>query len=229
VLVDAEPRAKRQLIAFLSEEKARQVLAKMSVLQIADFFSNLPHARASELMRLVPPARAARAEAIMSNADVPAATFMSEKFFAFTPETSPVSFGGPDNWAAATAMAAMIEGLAGVKDGPLSGTLSRPVLAPRWDLGEARSIRATVRYAASAGYVAYHFTHRPDSREIGLIVTGGGKQILCHVPLPPGAREPVSLEVDGKAMPPRMATVGHSAYVDFTLDNAHPSTVRVIY
>jgi CBS domain-containing protein len=87
VLVDAEPRAKRQLIAFLSEEKARQVLAKMSVLQIADFFSNLPHARASELMRLVPPARAARAEAIMSNADVPAATFMSEKFFAFTPET----------------------------------------------------------------------------------------------------------------------------------------------
>jgi len=29
---------------------------------------------------------------------------------------NPVSFGGPDDWAAATAMAALIEGLAGVKD-----------------------------------------------------------------------------------------------------------------
>ena len=29
---------------------------------------------------------------------------------------NPVSYGGPDNWAAATAMAAMVEGLAGVKN-----------------------------------------------------------------------------------------------------------------
>lgn len=88
VLVDAEPRAKRQLIAFLSEEKARQVLAKMSVLQVADFFSELPHAKAAELTRLLAPARAARVNAIMSNADVPAATLMSERFLSFTPETT---------------------------------------------------------------------------------------------------------------------------------------------
>ena len=86
VLVEAEPRAKRQLIAFLSEEKACQVLARMSVLQIADFFSKLPHAKATELMKLLPQARATRVNAIMSNADVPAATLMSEKYFAFTPE-----------------------------------------------------------------------------------------------------------------------------------------------
>jgi CBS domain-containing protein len=86
VLGDAEPRAKRQLIAFLSEEKARQVLAIMSVLQIANFFSNLPHAKAAELMHLLPLARATRVQAIMSNADVPAATLMSENFFTFTPD-----------------------------------------------------------------------------------------------------------------------------------------------
>ena len=86
VLGDAEPRAKRQLIAFLSEEKARQVLAIMSVLQVADFFSDLPHAKATELMKLVPLARATRVQAIMSNADVPAATLMSENFFTFTKE-----------------------------------------------------------------------------------------------------------------------------------------------
>jgi sporulation protein YlmC with PRC-barrel domain len=49
-------RTARQAAAhrFLSEEKARQVLAIMSVLQIADFFSNLPHAKATELMKLLP-------------------------------------------------------------------------------------------------------------------------------------------------------------------------------
>jgi CBS domain-containing protein/sporulation protein YlmC with PRC-barrel domain len=86
VLGDAEPRAKRQLIAFLSDEKPRQVLAIMSVLQIADFFSDLPHAKATDLMKLLPLARATRIKAIMSNADVPAATLMSGKFFAFTQE-----------------------------------------------------------------------------------------------------------------------------------------------
>jgi len=83
VLIDAEPRAKRQLIAFLSDEKARQVLAKMSVLQIADFSSDLPHAKVTDLLRLLPTARAARVTAIMSNADVPAATLMSVRFLSF--------------------------------------------------------------------------------------------------------------------------------------------------
>ena len=86
VLGAAEPRAKRQLTAFLSEAKARQVLAIMSVLQIANFLSDLPHARATELMKLLPLGRATRVKAILSNADVPAATLMSERFFAFTQE-----------------------------------------------------------------------------------------------------------------------------------------------
>ena len=87
VLIEAEPRAKRKLIAFLSDDKARQVLSKLSVLQIADFLSDLPHAKATELMRLLPPVRAARVTAIMSNADVPAATLMSERFLSFKQET----------------------------------------------------------------------------------------------------------------------------------------------
>jgi CBS domain-containing protein/sporulation protein YlmC with PRC-barrel domain len=90
VLGDAEPRAKRQLIAFLSDEKARQVLAIMSLMQIADFFSNLPHAKAAELLKLLPPDRATRVNAILSNTDVPAATLMSEWFFAFPPEAKAV-------------------------------------------------------------------------------------------------------------------------------------------
>lgn len=88
VLVEAEPRAKRQLIAFLREEKARSVLARMSVAQVADLFSNLPHEKVTELMKRLTPPRAARVQAVLSNADVLAKTLMSDRFLAFPKETT---------------------------------------------------------------------------------------------------------------------------------------------
>jgi len=87
VLVEAEPRAKRQLIAFLREEKARLVLARMSVPQIADLFSNLPHEKVTELMRCLNPQRAARVHAVMTDADVVASTLMTDRYLAFPKET----------------------------------------------------------------------------------------------------------------------------------------------
>jgi CBS domain-containing protein len=86
VLVEAEPRAKRQLIAFLREEKARVVLARMSVPQVADLFSDLPHQKVTEMMKCLTPPRAARVQAVLSNADVLASTLMSDRFLAFPKE-----------------------------------------------------------------------------------------------------------------------------------------------
>jgi magnesium transporter len=86
VLVEAEPRAKRQLIAFLREEKARLVLAHLTVPQIADLFSELPHEKVTELMKCVAPPRAARVQAVLSNADVLASTLMGDRFLAFAKE-----------------------------------------------------------------------------------------------------------------------------------------------
>ena len=86
VLVEAEPRAKRQLIAFLREEKARKVLASMSVAQVADLFSDLPHEKLTELMKCLTLARAARVQAVLSNSDVLASTLMSDRFLAFPKE-----------------------------------------------------------------------------------------------------------------------------------------------
>ncbi len=87
VLVEAEPRAKRQLVAFLREEKARLVLARLSVPQVADLFSELPHEKVTELMKCLPPPRAARVQAVLSNADVLASNLMSDRFLAFSKET----------------------------------------------------------------------------------------------------------------------------------------------
>lgn len=86
VLVEAEPRAKRQLIVFLREEKARMVLAKMSVPHIADLFSDLPHQKVQELMRCLSPARAARVDAVLSGGDVVASTLMTDRYLSFPKE-----------------------------------------------------------------------------------------------------------------------------------------------
>ncbi len=87
VLVEAEPRARRQLIAFLGGEKARLVLAKLSVPQLADLFSNLSHEKVTELMRLLPANRATRIHAVMTNPEVLASALMSDRFLAFSKET----------------------------------------------------------------------------------------------------------------------------------------------
>jgi CBS domain-containing protein len=87
VLVEAEPRAKRQLIPFLGVEKARLVLAKMTVPQIADLFSNLSHEKVTELMRLLPAVRATRIHAVLTNPEVLASALMSDRFLAFVRET----------------------------------------------------------------------------------------------------------------------------------------------
>jgi hypothetical protein len=142
---------------------------------------------------------------------------------------NPVSYGGPDDWAAATAMDAMIEGLAGVKDGPLSQTLSHPVLAPRWDLGEARVIQATVRYPASKGYVAYRFAADPRAGKISLTVTGSAASILGHILLPEGAGSVKSVQVDGAVAPYAIVRVGASAYVNLEVPSSGSHELDIAY
>jgi CBS domain-containing protein/sporulation protein YlmC with PRC-barrel domain len=86
VLVEAEPRAKRQLIADVPLEKARLILAKMSVPHIADLLGDLPHEKAVELLKLLPVARAARINTVMFDADVQASTLMSDRYMSFPKE-----------------------------------------------------------------------------------------------------------------------------------------------
>lgn len=142
---------------------------------------------------------------------------------------SPVSYGGPDNWAGATAMAALIEGLAGVTDAPLSECLSQPVLSPRWSLTSAETVKAVVRYAAAQGYVAYTYTHRPAEREIRLTVTGSGRRMDAHILLPVAPAPDLSVRADGLPLPHRTSDKGASHYVDFTLATIGPQNVVIRY
>jgi len=139
---------------------------------------------------------------------------------------NPVSYGGPDNWAAATNMAAFIEGLVGVKDSPGTEKYSAPTLSPRWIETKSDTVQATVRYAASKGYVAYTYIHQPDQKLIQLTITGSGEKINCHILLPENAK-PISITASDKVIPFTINQVEKSSYADFELVGGAVNVVKV--
>lgn len=126
-------------------------------------------------------------------------------------------------------MAALIEGLAGVRDRPQTQAYAHPQLAPRWDLAADAPVKTIVRYAASQGYVAYTYAHDPAAREIRLSVTGSGEAVDCHLLLPAAPASTLTVEAGGAAIAHQLSTTGPSPYVDFTLATARPQTLRIHY
>jgi CBS domain-containing protein len=79
-LMEAEPRAQRQIISNLRKERARTILSEMSVPQLADLFSVLPHDDKMQLLPLLPPDQAQRIEVILSQREVTAQALMSAHY-----------------------------------------------------------------------------------------------------------------------------------------------------
>jgi hypothetical protein len=138
-----------------------------------------------------------------------------------------VSYGGPNNWAAGTAMAGLVEGLCGISD--RSTRFDNPVIAPRWTYSKSDSVSVTVRYAASEGYVAYQYHHDPENKIISLVMTGSGENPQMHVLLPedvPLAKEVMAGE---KSVAFEMVRVGSSVYTDFSLESLQPQEITIRY
>lgn len=79
-LVEAEPRAQRQIIASLRAERARNILSEMSIPQLVGLFSVLPHDDVEELMGLLSAEQASRVKDILSEREVKARDIMSADF-----------------------------------------------------------------------------------------------------------------------------------------------------
>jgi len=126
----------------------------------------------------------------------------------------PESFGGPDDWSAATAMASLIEGLAGIKDKAVAYT--SPVVSPRWSADNVDSVSVTARYSASKGYVSYNYVHDKAKRQIRIVAASNGENASFHVLLPSG--ETVrSISVNGNKIPFTGSTIENSHYADFSV------------
>lgn len=86
-LVEAEPRAKRQIIANLRKERAHNIFSEMTTPQLAALFSVLPHDHSTGLMELLTKDQAERIEAILSKGEVRVGEIMSFKFIAMRKDT----------------------------------------------------------------------------------------------------------------------------------------------
>jgi hypothetical protein len=125
------------------------------------------------------------------------------------------SFGGPDNWAAANAMAALVEGLAGIRN---DGTaFDRVTLSPRWPSAGVDSVDVSIRLAASGGYVAYQYRFDRLHKRIRLTLTGSGQSVEAHILLPESLTGVVSVTVNGTPADYRVTTAEQSRYVDLAL------------
>jgi magnesium transporter len=87
-LMEAEPRAQRQIIANLRQERARTILTEMSTAQLVDLFAVLPHDDKMELLSLLPKDQATRVEAILSEREVTARALMSSGCVTMPKETT---------------------------------------------------------------------------------------------------------------------------------------------
>lgn len=139
---------------------------------------------------------------------------------------NPVSFGGPDDWAAATNMAAMVEGLAGVKDAPKATIFNKVVIAPRWATTTSDSVNVTIRYAASKGYASYRYRFDKAHKQMNITATASGNEMLFHILLPPNAKIK-AVYVNDKATPFRQSVVEQSEYADFEVGAGGVKYIRV--
>lgn len=85
-LLEAEPRAQRQLIASLRQERARQILGEMTVPQLTNLFSVLPHDDVTELVGLLPEETVRRITALLAAREAKAGDLLSGEYLAFPKE-----------------------------------------------------------------------------------------------------------------------------------------------
>jgi magnesium transporter len=79
-LMEAEPRAQRQIIEDLRKEKARSIFSEMSIAQLADLFAVIPHDQVTDLMALLPPETARRVIAILAEDETTAKSILSSDY-----------------------------------------------------------------------------------------------------------------------------------------------------
>lgn len=88
VLIEAEPRAQRHLIANIRRERAQTILSEMSVPQLADLLSVLPHDQMIQMMDVLPKDQSERIRAIISDLESSAHALMSADFITAKKTTS---------------------------------------------------------------------------------------------------------------------------------------------
>ncbi len=125
-----------------------------------------------------------------------------------------ISYGGPDNWAGANMVAALLEGLGGVHDDDRA--FERATLSPRWSATWSDQVTLVARYGASRGYVAYRFANDRKTHTLSMTITGSSEAFKARVLLPANTTLQ-DATLDGKALPGSTERVESSTYAIFPI------------
>lgn len=136
------------------------------------------------------------------------------------------SYGVSDAVAHAALAAALMEGLAGLRDGSRGFEVAH--VEPRWLASDVREAYACARYGASDSYVCYDYFNDFAQRYLKVDASGSGSTFVFHLLLPSGMQaEKVTLA----ARPIRYTQqpVGRRMYVDFVVEGPLTGPVIVSY
>jgi len=87
-LTEAEPRAQRQIMANLRQERAVMILATLSTTQVVDLLSVLPHDDQRDLLPLLPEPRQTKVRNLLSEREAKATDFMDHEYLTIPPEAT---------------------------------------------------------------------------------------------------------------------------------------------
>jgi len=136
-----------------------------------------------------------------------------------------VSYGIPDNWGAAAVVYALVEGLAGIKDTGVA--YNKALLAPRWEAAGIESVKATARYEASGGYLAYEYVFNHGDKTLTITFTGNAGETEISLLLPESLL-PVSVTHNGEPIVYDIPRIESSSYLRCTVKGvrAHKLAVK---
>jgi hypothetical protein len=120
------------------------------------------------------------------------------------------SYGGPDNWAAANGMSALIEGLAGVKNAGLA--YDSVIISPRWSTSGVDSVGVVACLEASGAYAAYNYKMDKKNNNIQLYFTSSGNTSMIQMLIPDEYVSVSDVSLNGQTIPYQLKTVGKSVY-----------------
>ena len=114
----------------------------------------------------------------------------------------------PNHWGSAHVLKALIEGLAGIKNTGLA--FDKAVLSPRWEAAGIKKVKATAKYEASGGYLAYNYRKQsPDEYEVEF--SGNSMETELQFLIPAG-RKIKDLLVNGKSKDYSIRKIENSRY-----------------
>ncbi|HEY1902774.1 MAG TPA: hypothetical protein VGG56_10105 [Terracidiphilus sp.] len=121
-----------------------------------------------------------------------------------------LSTGIPDGWTGSV-IYALIEGLAGIKDG--GAAFSRTKLTPRWHAADVPSAEVTVRYPSSTGYCSYKY--RAGEHKVDFEFTGSAEEFEVQLLLPPNVNAGQT-RLDGSEVKTTLRRIEDSSYLVLT-------------